>query len=131
MGSSSGPANGHGYQPSLLLVDDDADALTASADLLRVLGYTVTAVDSPSKVLQLLHGREHFDVLLTDIIMPTMNGVELGQRALDLRHNLRVIYLTGYSEEAIAKGSFLHGEVVLKPWSVQDLQAAINRSVLH
>ena len=63
--------------------------------------------------------------------MPTMNGVELGQRALDLRHDLRVIYLTGYSEEAIAKGSFLHGEVVLKPWSVQDLQAAINRSVLH
>jgi two-component system cell cycle response regulator CpdR len=115
----------------LLLVDDDADALTASADLLRLLGYTVTAVDSPSKVLQLLHGREHFDVLLTDIIMPAMNGVELGQRALDLRQDLRVIYLTGYSEEAFAKGLFLHGEVVLKPWSVQDLQAAINRSTSH
>ncbi len=131
MGSSSGPPNGHGHRPALLLVDDDADALTASADLLRLLGYTVTAVDSPSKVLQLLHGREHFDILLTDIIMPTMNGVELGQRARDLRHELRVIYLTGYSEEAFAKGSFLYGEVVLKPWSVQDLQAAINRSVLH
>jgi CheY-like chemotaxis protein len=128
LGSSSGPSNGHGHRPSLLLVDDDADALTASADLLRLLGYTVTAVDSPSKVLQLLHGREHFDVLLTDIIMPAMNGVELGQKALDLRQDLRVIYLTGYSEEAFAKGPFLHGEVVLKPWSVQDLQAAINRS---
>ena len=131
MGSSSRPSNGHGHRPSLLLVDDDADALTASADLLRLLGYTVTAVDSPSKVLQLLHGREHFDVLLTDIIMPAMNGVELGQRALDLRQDLRVIYLTGYSEEAFAKGLFLHGEVVLKPWSVQDLQAAINRSTSH
>jgi len=114
--------------PAILLVDDDADALTASADLLRVLGYAVTAVDSATKVLQLLHGPEHFDLLLTDIIMPVMNGVELGAEAVRLRHGLKVIYLTGYSEQAVAPDSYLHGEVVLKPWTVQDLQAAIRRS---
>ena len=117
--------------PAILLVDDDPDALTASADLLRVLGYPVTAVDSATKVLQLLHGPEHFDLLLTDIIMPVMNGVTLGEEAVRLRHGLKVIYLTGYSEQALAPDSYLHGEVVLKPWTVQDLQAAIRRSALR
>lgn len=114
--------------PSILLVDDDPDALAASADLLQVLGYPVTAVDSPSKVLQLLRGPKHFDLLLTDIIMPMMNGVELGEEAVRLRHDLKVIYMTGYSEQALAPDSYLRGEVVLKPWTVQDLEAAIRRS---
>lgn len=109
---------------SVLVVDDDHDALTASATLLEVLGYRVTAVDDPLRALALVTNGEHFDVMLTDIVMPKMSGIELGEKALSRRADLHVVYATGFSEE-LAKNPAIKGPVLLKPWTVEELEEAI------
>lgn len=115
------------HRPALLLVDDDIDALTASSLLLELLGYAVTAVDDPSKALQLLREGRRCDVLLTDVVMPVMNGIQFADAAVALRPGLRVIYLTGFSADLVAGGNRLQGDVIFKPWNVTDLDAAIRR----
>jgi CheY-like chemotaxis protein len=112
---------------SILLVDDDIDALTASSDLLRLLGYRVTAVTNPLDALQLLQTGDDFDVLLTDIVMPKMNGVQLSAEAVRIRQALCVIYVTGYAADVAMRDAPLRGEVLSKPWSVEEIEDAITR----
>ena len=114
---------------SILLVDDDDSALWGAATLLEVLGYQVTAVDTADKALQLLREGVDVDLLITDLLMPRMNGIELSTQAARLRESLPVIYITGYSPDLIERNQTeLKGEVVLKPWTVEQLQGAIERS---
>jgi CheY-like chemotaxis protein len=113
---------------SILLVDDDDSALWGAATLLEVLGYQVTAVDTADKALQVLREGAEVDLLITDLLMPRMNGIELSAQAARLRGSLPVIFITGYSPDLIGRQQGLKGEVILKPWSVEQLQEAIERS---
>jgi CheY-like chemotaxis protein len=114
---------------SILLVDDDDSALWGAATLLEVLGYEVTAVDTADKALQVLREGAEVDLLITDLLMPRMNGIELSAQAARLRESLPVIYITGYSPDLISRNEApLKGEVILKPWTVEQLQGAIERS---
>jgi CheY-like chemotaxis protein len=115
--------------PSILLVDDDPDALASASALLEILGYQTTAVDDPHAALDLLRERAAFDVLLTDIVMPKMSGVMLASRVRDMRNPICVVYVTGYAPELVAEHGQLHGEVLVKPWSVEELEGAIRRCV--
>jgi len=115
------------YAPSILLVDDDPDALTASSALLDLLGYRVTAVDDPLRALELLQDGQPFDVMLTDVVMPAMSGIRLAEEAVRLRQDLHVVYVTGYAGELITGAGQLRGKVVLKPWSIEELEDAIRR----
>ena len=87
---------------TLLVVEDDADLRTYVTDVLRDLGYRVHSVASAQAALTiLLQDTPKIDLLLTDVVMPGMNGRELGRRAAHLRQGLKILYMTGYSRNAV------------------------------
>lgn len=85
---------------SILLIDDDLDVLDAITRILRRAGYRVEATDDPETViLRYRDSDTRPDVLITDVMMPRMNGLMLADRILQLEPLLRVVYLSGYLQE--------------------------------
>lgn len=117
-------------QISTLLVDDDASVLNSISILLRDYGL-VTACNNAAWALAELQ-KKQFDVVLTDIKMPGMSGIELLEKIHSTNRDIPVILMTGYAEvdaaiEAVKKGAF---DFILKPYNpdylVNSLQRAVN-----
>ena len=90
------PPRGHG---SVLLVDDEPALMDVGANILRSLGYDVTAMQSPFDAFEKFAGDPSaFDLIFTDQSMPGLNGFELARRVLALRPGIPVILCTGYSD---------------------------------
>jgi CheY-like chemotaxis protein len=116
----------------VLLVEDDEDVRIYLTDALRELGFTVTSASNAKDALRVLQNDgEKVDLLLTDVVMPGMNGRELAEAAQLLRPNIKVLYMTGYSRNAI----FHHGrldagvDLIQKPVTGELLAAKV-RAVL-
>jgi PAS domain S-box-containing protein len=105
-----------GESEVILVVEDDSDLRAYLSEVLRSLGYQVLTAPHAQAALPLLEqaGRR-IDLLLTDVVMPGMNGRELGHRAHELRPDLRVLYMTGYSRNAIVHQDRLDEGVELLP----------------
>jgi two-component system cell cycle sensor histidine kinase/response regulator CckA len=116
-----------GKGANVLLVEDEPSAQRMLERLLVSLGYRVVVASDAASALELLDGSERVDVLLTDVVMPTMSGVELAERLRDRAPEIPIIYMSGYSETAVTvKGRLSRGEALLeKPFSAADLAAAI------
>ncbi len=117
---------------TILLVEDEAELLKLMKTALEGKGYTVLATGSPRQAISLIG--EHaglIDLLVTDVVMPEMNGRELKDRVLALRGNMKVLYISGYTADVIARHGVLEGDVMLleKPFTIGDLAAKV-RSVL-
>jgi CheY-like chemotaxis protein len=100
--------------------------------MLRSLGYTVLAAKSGPEALPILAGAEALDLLFTDVVMPGgMSGRELADRAHSLRPGLKVLFTSGYTENAIVHQGRLDPGVQLlrKPYRRRDLALKL-RSVL-
>jgi PAS domain S-box-containing protein len=102
---------------TLLVVDDEPVVRDYVADLLRSLGYTVVAAGSGAEALALeaSHPRP-IDVLVTDVMMPEMSGVELAATMRTRRRGLRVLFVSGYAEGIADDEHFL-----AKPFSAEQL----------
>jgi PAS domain S-box-containing protein len=112
----------------ILLVEDDHDLRTYLNDVLRGLGYYVMAASDAAAALVVLEQKERrIDLMITDVVMPGMNGRELGRRAVALRPNLRILYMTGYSRNAVVHhGRLDEGvDLVQKPVTQSRLAARI------
>jgi two-component system, cell cycle response regulator CpdR len=83
-----------------LLVDDDPFLRMLIADILRDMGHQAAEAADPDTALAMLHA-ETYDVLLTDMRLPYMDGTELAMRARRAYPNLRVIFATAYSESRL------------------------------
>lgn len=87
---------------TILVVEDDADLRAYLAEILRGLGYRVMIAPHAKGALAILEQKSNrIDLLLTDVVMPGMNGRDLGLRAQDIRPGLRVLHMTGYSRSAV------------------------------
>jgi CheY-like chemotaxis protein len=87
---------------TILIVEDDQDLRNYIAEILHNLNYRVIATpNAQSALTTLLQEDKRVDLLLTDIVMPGINGRELGKRAQLMRPGLPVLYMTGYSRNAI------------------------------
>ena len=120
--AAAAPPMGSGE--TVLVVEDEAPVLLATVRILSSNSYTVLAESVPAHALALLANRDrHIDVLLTDIVMPLMSGIELAKRARELRPELKVLYMSGYSSEMISRqGTLNAGSCLLqKPFSRADL----------
>ena len=113
---------------TILLVEDDKDVRTYLSDALRDLHYRVLSAADATIALKLLaEDQLRVDILLTDIVMPGMNGRELGEKAIQMRPLLKVLYMTGYSRNAVVHHGRLERGVDLlqKPISTQVLASRL------
>jgi PAS domain S-box-containing protein len=87
---------------TILVVEDDVDVRSYLAEVLRSLKYRViTTADAEAALVRLRRDDIAVDLLLTDIVMPGQNGRELGKEAARLRPGLEILYMTGYSRNAV------------------------------
>jgi PAS domain S-box-containing protein len=119
-----------GGTETLLLVEDDEAILGVLTILLERAGYTVLAAQAPSQALRLAEGHSgEIHLLLTDVVMPEMNGRQLADRLRGLRPGMKCLYMSGYTTDAIAHRGVLDEGVqfLSKPIRRNDLLAALRR----
>lgn len=111
----------------ILLAEDDQVMREYLTRALEKSGYAVSAVDRGTAAIPLLE-REHFDLLLTDIVMPEMDGIELAQKAGEMRPDLRVMFITGFAAVTLKAGkSMPQARVLSKPFHLRDLVLEVDR----
>ena len=113
-----------GGRESVLVVEDDDAVRAYATETLRDLGYRVAEASRGKAALDILKDVPHLDLLLTDVVMPgELNGRELADEAVKRRPGLRVLFMTGYSRDAIMRqGRLEPGVHVLgKPFSLEEL----------
>ena len=109
---------------TILIVDDEPEILKLSKVMLQKQGYRVLTAGSPGQAIKIAEAREEkIHLLLTDIIMPEMNGRDLSRKILSIYPLVKVLFMSGYTADIIAS----HGEVdevmalVRKPFTVKEL----------
>ena len=115
-------------QGVVLLVEDEAPVRAFASRALRLRGYTVLEAENAEEALKTLEDPNlEVDVFVTDVVMPGMDGPSWVRLALETRPNVRVIFVSGYSEEALAEGqSRIPNSVFLpKPFSLSDLTETV------
>jgi len=118
--------------PSILLVDDDLDLLQFIATMLARYGYNVLPADNPESALSIHNQRKgEIRLLLTDVIMPGMNGPDLAQAILRRDPDIKILFMSGYKVDRLARfGDILSSyEVLGKPFSPAELLQAVNSMV--
>ena len=104
----------------ILLVDDDDDVRETSADMLEELGYSVVQASSGAEALDVLEKRPDLAVMVTDIRMPGMSGLELSDLARHRHCDLKIILISGYFLPQPIQRRFLQ-----KPFRTHELDQAI------
>ena len=97
-----------GGTETVLLVEDDDTVRELAEMILTGQGYQVIGADSPKKAEEIAAKRaQEIDLVLTDVIMPTMSGRELAKKLLARNAKIRVLYMSGYTDNVIAQGGVL------------------------
>jgi signal transduction histidine kinase/CheY-like chemotaxis protein len=122
------PAHGRSGE-CVLVVEDDAQVRAYVAETLAELGYDILDAPDAAQALQLLQRHRSVKLLLTDVVMPGKNGRKLAEEARALNPSLRVLYMTGYSRNAIVhQGRLDPGvELIQKPLTSEQLAAAVRK----
>lgn len=112
----------------ILIAEDDADMLRFLERALQRAGYDVVAVGDGQSAYNRLR-EEPFSLLLTDIVMPQMNGIDLARKATRLDPDLRVMFITGFAAVALDGDSATPqgSKVLSKPFHLRDLVREVGR----
>ncbi len=123
----------HGLGERVLVVDDEVELLAVTATWLKDLGYRVTPCASPRSALNALSEAVAdggaFDLLVTDVIMPGMNGFALAIACREIQPKLSLLYVSGFADAADRSVLRLEGELVQKPFRQNELAAAAHRAL--
>ena len=116
---------------TVLVVDDADDLRTLARILLERQGFTVLQAANAEEAVHLFEQNAAIDVLLTDVVMPGVSGPELTRQLVQLRPSLKVIYMSGYTDDAIVHHGILNPGIAFlhKPFSSETLRKKI-REVL-
>jgi signal transduction histidine kinase/CheY-like chemotaxis protein len=125
------PAKSGDASEVILVVEDDALMRRLAADALCELGYTVLHTETAAAALDVLDKTPGVKLLFTDVVMPDVNGKKLADEALRRRPDLKVLFTTGYTPNAVVHGGVLDRGVHLlsKPFTIEQLAAKV-RAVL-
>jgi CheY-like chemotaxis protein len=121
-----------GGTETVLLVEDDAPVREFARSQLLALGYRVLEAPDGPRALEVLRVHDDIDLLFTDVVMPGgMNGAQLASAARELRPGLRVLYTSGYTENAILHHDRLDAGVQLlsKPYRSADLARKLREAL--
>jgi two-component system, cell cycle response regulator CpdR len=112
----------------ILLAEDDEAMRTYLARALMQAGYEVDAVDRGTAALPLLQETD-YDLLLSDIVMPEMDGIELAQRCAEISPQTRVMFITGFAAVTLkASREAPRAKMLSKPFHLKDLVLEIERT---
>jgi signal transduction histidine kinase/ActR/RegA family two-component response regulator len=117
---------------SILVVDDDKAVAGILKSMLTDLGYeTEVHTDSQAALAEFRHHPKQYDMLVTDLTMPNMSGVELCQKIRQIEPDLPLLVLSGYPEQTIMEqlAGFEHCQVIAKPLVRADLAAALTKEL--
>jgi len=121
-----------GRGETVLLVEDETAVLTMGEKMLTRLGYSVLTADAPEEALRLIEKYQgEIRLLITDVVMPQMDGRELSERLSAVQPDLKCLFMSGYTANAIAHRGVLDEGVVFvqKPFSLQDLAAKVREAL--
>lgn len=111
----------------ILLAEDDSAMRTYLMRALQNAGYGVVAVDRGTDAIPYLE-QEHFDLLLSDIVMPEMDGIELAQRCAEISPMTKVMFITGFAAVSLrATREAPQAKVLSKPFHLRDLVMEVQR----
>jgi len=121
----------------ILLAEDDKSMLNFLVIALERAGHNITATENGSDALDALNNNDDFDLLLTDIVMPGIDGIELAQKATDKYPNIKVMFITGFAAIAMEKYNLQESsdnkdtQMLSKPFHLNDLVEQVEDMLSH
>jgi signal transduction histidine kinase/CheY-like chemotaxis protein len=114
---------------TILVVEDDDSIRKLSIEFLTELGYRTIEADTGAAALRILDSQEDIDLLFTDVVMPGMNGRRLADEARQRKPNLKVLFTTGYTRNAVVHGGIIDPDVSLvsKPFTIEQLASKVSQ----
>jgi two-component system cell cycle sensor histidine kinase/response regulator CckA len=125
------PARPNTGTETVLVVEDQDGLRELAKRLLQRRGYTVLAAANAAEALRLFEENPFIDVLLTDVVMPGASGPELTRQLVERRPALRVVYMSGYTEEAIVQRGVIQPGIAFlnKPFTSDALAEKISEAL--
>ncbi len=111
-------------RPKLMIVDDDPEVRVIVAEFLEDFGYNVLQADGGAQALELLGHTSDLRMIISDIRMPDMSGIELADIATQRRRDLKIILISGYFVSQQVDRRFLR-----KPFRMKELEAAVREEL--
>jgi PAS domain S-box-containing protein len=123
---AAGSESAHVHEPStekVLIVDDQPDVLEVTSELFRTLGFEVFSANSGEDAVEVLRRTPDIRLLLSDVVMPGMSGIQLGHKAQEIVPHIKVILASGYANPALDRdeGSLEGFQFLPKPYRMGDL----------
>ncbi len=121
-----------GKGETILLVEDEDLILKMGQEMLEKLGYKVITANSPAKALRQVADRsEKIDLMITDVVMPGMNGRQLADKMQRFNPAIKILYMSGYTSNVIVHRGVLEKGVHLiqKPFSIADLAVMVKKAL--
>lgn len=120
----------NGFMTRILLAEDDNDMRRFLVKALQKAGYDVTDFDNGASAYERLR-EEPFNLLLTDIVMPEMDGIELARRATEIDPDLKVMFITGFAAVALNPDSNApkDAKILSKPFHLRDLVSEVEKMI--
>lgn len=122
----------HGHGETILTVEDEPTIRMVSKLMLEELGYRVLVAATPGEAIELAEGHAgEIALVISDVVMPEMNGRDLAQRLLSLHPDLKILFMSGYTADVIAHRGVLDKGVnfMQKPFSLQELAVKVQASL--
>lgn len=122
----------HGNE-NIMLVEDEPTFLHMTKSMLEKLGYTVLAAGDPKEAILLASSfHDQIHLLVTDVIMPEMNGTELAKQLAEIRPEMKRLFMSGYADNIIAKQGVLKEGMffIQKPFTIDDIASKVRRALV-
>jgi CheY-like chemotaxis protein len=119
--------------PRILLIEDDTDTAHGVQGMLEALGYDVAWMKNGRQALNYAEGNAPVNIVLTDIIMPQTDGLEVIQGLRHVWPNTPVLAMTGYRDASYLKAASVFGAIATldKPFTLEQLRQSLERVLAH
>jgi CheY-like chemotaxis protein len=114
---------------TVLLVDDDVAVRQVAAVILGELGFLVIEASGAEQAMEVIRGSTKVDLLMTDLAMPGLGGVELAHLAKRARPGLKLLYTSAYVRAQGGSKALAHGPLIEKPWMLEQLETVIAKLI--
>ena len=120
-----------GQGETILVVEDDTTVRLIISEVLEELGYDVLVASDARPAIPLLQSDRRIDLMVSDVVLPHINGRKLAQLARTSRPGLKVLFVTGYAEHATFRGDFLEPgmDMLTKPFALDALGAKVRAMI--